>query len=132
MKISKNSWHYRFIRSTGEIPKPGLCDYVWQLLKPIGVLIILFLIACVLMYPLGEVVLTKMSVAQIGTDWLTMIVATIIGLVIGTIVAIISAVIVVYALILKDKVCTKQNNGVMMTYIKAKKEKSCPIIEFED
>ena len=132
MKISKNSWHYRFIQATGEIPKHGLCDYVWQVLKPLGVLAILFIIAVIVTFPIGETIITQMSVAPVGNHWLTYLASAIVGLIAGTVIVIVSAIFVVCACNLKDKVFTNNKNGVTMSYIKAKKEKSCPIIEFED
>ena len=104
MKISKKSWHYRLIKlfHLGELPKMSLCNYVWNL--------IFFLLVFIILIPFFLIILGFYIVGTIG-DW-----------------------------ILKKLPESKpkppkpprEPKTLLGKWMKAKKEKVCPLLEWEE
>ncbi len=142
MNISKNSWHYRTIRNMNRQPSRSLCMYFWQV-----VFCSLFL------YIIGPAVLIAGGICIAGLiplvigglithtpdsalfEWVSVVKCWSVG--IGSII-VLSAVIwfVVTAWnFVADKISdlrVDKEKGILVSYIQAKKQKVCPVIEFKD
>ncbi len=142
MNISKNSWHYKTIRNMNRTPSRSLCLYFWQV-----VFCSLFL------YIIGPGVLLGGGVCLAGgiplvigglithtpdadlLHWITAVKCWSVGLgAIAVLTAVVWFVVTAWNFVadkFSDAKLDKEN-GVLVSYIQAKKEKVCPIIEFKD
>ena len=143
MKINKSAWHYELITEglfwlDGQLPSRSLCVYFWQvvwmLLKGVGV-------AMLVASPL---VALAWSVAGYSPEALLMLVPYVVWAYIGA-TCLAMAVIFVFAgtvvlicegvKLMVKKIGIKKSSSsptsLVYNYIKAKKDKICPIIDFE-
>ncbi len=140
MKIKTDSWHYQLLENAGLIPKnrKNLCSYMR------GLLMALLIPPMVVVSPL--VLYWSFSFPEI--DKVPVILSAIYLLItiwgfFGTIMVMGILLVVIIALVYKlgDKLyesipLTISNihwpkNNIVIEYIKAKKQKICPIVEFE-
>ena len=145
MKVNKNSWHYRLL--TGDIfgiqgvnswnVSSSLCLYFWQVVFMLlwkGVALIFltpFVINSLLILPLVSTLgLITTGVIVQGDTGLTVLVMELIVIIVFVIVL---AGLSLYTF-LKDKTdladVVEKDPNLFVEYIKAKKNKLCPIIEF--
>lgn len=121
MKINRNSWHYKVYEfghaSEEKVPETtNLCRYFWRCWAGVGFgLMILTLLlaltagACVVLYLLG--LATFFFPIETGT--------------------ITAGAVAIYFLRKYRKPTEPREPGLLRLYLQAKKEKVCPIIEFE-
>jgi predicted membrane protein len=132
MIIKKTSWHYKLIQWFGHTPSDSLCPYVRQILLAFALSLFLIAIAsCIFIVfvwnPL-HVLAALMGIVSINAN------ALMIGLVAWAVYAIVG--IVMGGKYLRKKyreknpVVEKEPN-IVMAYIKAKKDKICPTLNFE-
>lgn len=132
MKIDKNSWHYRFLRAmNADIPK-SLCPYFWKTLFILGVWTTVIVLITIFMYVIGDKMLVKLGWVLANT-YAHSVVAAVLG---------ISAVLLIVAIVLGcviGGVWVKENfkppykeEPFIISFIKAKKSKICPTLEFVD
>ena len=145
MKVNKNSWHYRLL--TGDIfgiqgvnswnVSSSLCLYFWQVVFKLlwkGVALFFltpFVINSLLILPLVSTLgLITTGVIVQGDTGLTVLVMELIVIIVFVIVL---AGLSLYTF-LKDKTdladVVEKDPNLFVEYIKAKKNKLCPIIEF--
>ena len=145
MKVNKNSWHYRLL--TGDIfgiqgvnswnVSSSLCLYFWQVVfmllwKGVALFFLTpFVINSLLILPLVSTLgLITTGVIVQGDTGLTVLVMELIVIIVFVIVL---AGLCLYTF-LKDKTdladVVEKDPNLFVEYIKAKKNKLCPIIEF--
>lgn len=143
MNISKNSWHYRTIRNMNRIPSRSLCLYFWQVvlcslfLYLIGPAILVLGGACIaggLPLAIGGL-LTHTADSDLLWNWIVMVKCWSVG--VGALVGFFAVVWFIVSLwgYIKSKlsnVSIDKEPSVLVSYVKAKKQKVCPIIEFKD
>lgn len=127
MRVSKKAWHYRFYRfmSDGYFhPKTtNLCKYFWRVMW--GMLLASLALA------LATTIVTCISVAIYQHPLAAL------GFAIGVAIAL-GVIIMVYYLYCKldDRRYKNRHKvkelGLVRAYLKAKKDKACPIITFEE
>lgn len=109
MKIKTTSWHYRFLKRMGHKPK-NLCSYVWTLFANVILCFAAMVVATVLVF--GAVKLT------IDTNGIFLLVALGgMGVIFGTAFG--------YTRV-------KKSDNLVLSWIRAKKSKMCPMIEYVD
>lgn len=104
MKISKRSWHYRFlawvyseyVKRNGKLPMQSLCEYIREL--------ILFPLFCII-FSLPILIFWICYGIYLGCSWL-------------------------YSKLPEFRRKTSGESNIVITWMKAKKEKICPIIEY--
>jgi hypothetical protein len=109
MKIKTTSWHCKFIRKMGDKPK-DLCSYIWTLFANIFLCFVAVL--TVFIFGFGIVQLT------ISTSGIFLLVSlAIIGIIFG---------------IWFGYTKIKNSDGLVLSWLRAKKAKMCPLIEYVD
>ena len=136
IEINTKSWHYRLIAwQNGKVVNRGLCAYVrkvitsmiWLLIGVVGVTGIAIAVGYILVVSPVMIWLMKFGVIQAYED---VVVPGLIGHGIWLFI-VVSATISVYSRKLKIRNKDKQKQqSVFIEYIKAKKKKVCPSIEF--
>jgi hypothetical protein len=138
MKISKQSWHYK--ANLWDYPHNNLCQYFWQVALSIGVRIVgwglLLLAGFICLFILSYPFLIGFNVAEVTFN-MHMMISSIVGW-------LISMTLVGYYIdyryydnrlvkYLKRRKKAKENKepGLVGAYLKAKKEKICPVLEFK-
>lgn len=152
MKISKDSWHYRTLTDglfwlDGWVASNSLCLYFWQvffrLLMGFGIAMVAT--SPLVFYIVGVMELyapEHMALILLLLPWVVCgLVVSVVG---GVIVAMLCIGLVFYAIgsLLSwlwgvsplNKYIKKAENrpSIIVEYVKAKKDKVCPILEFED
>lgn len=156
MKISKNSWHYKMLNQGAfglfekRYPSQSLCLYFWQVVYQIGALFLwlpfmgflfvsVFAVGPLLLvatwFLAGELLTSHQAVMQILPEMLApMVAAGMLGLVLY--VFVIVAFFCAGLSVLPKKIRTNQavdsKPSLVIEYVKAKKQKICPILEFTD
>jgi len=133
MKINTNSWHYRFAKRMHRTPSSNLCNYFWQVAGPI-LLISIFTIAWISLV---------VSLVVAFGFW-GVVFRVLIGLAFTLVAVIIFAGIGLLAEEVwerwdeqrpkkpkKTKSYKEKQPNIFFAWLKAKKDKVCPIIEFE-
>lgn len=121
MIISRQAWHYRYLNRIQYKPyeSHNLCGYFWRLFLGLtipwicGGIIIFF--TGLLVYNYALLWIDHFSIAFEGT-------ALVLGFVLGI------AAILVIAVALADR--SEKHGSILPAYLKAKKDKVCPIITF--
>ena len=125
MKISKNSWHYRLINLFDIDHSYDLCSYFWQVIGSIFLLAILVLIS-------ASVVFCSFSI--IGHFFIDGLMDYAVA---GGILWICSLTIILIGEMQERKAKEEisnfkpENPSILVKWLKAKKEKICPILKFE-
>lgn len=152
MKVSKNSWHYRFNNewnSNFQYNLPtSLCSYFWYTVGTMGKVSFYGLLAVVLGLIIGFGFYTdSLGYADPGLSLLSVLGLAILGLLVMTIsiglfLLISYLLITTYEWIVKkvskwndDRLNSKYNTpgkGLMTSFLGAKKKKICPMIEYGD
>mgnify|MGYP000427424455 CR=1 FL=1 len=148
MKVNKNSWHYRAITEetlgvTGvgsNFVSSSLCIYFWQVVSSIvfkgavllGVLPVVLAVSVVL--PLSSLVGSMVTGNIIGGDLgLIILLAEMVATMVGLLLLGCGALIDKYRDYRYEKFMEEpidKEPSLVAQYIKAKKDKICPIIEF--
>ena len=128
MKISKKSWHYKFMKelSSGESVPQDLCSYFRKLIYRLLCSCLVFVVVTFCLFLIGE----TPALAFTTTLWHYPL-----GFLIGGIVVVICGFIicgVVACLVWIEEKYKSKSNGVVSQYFKVKNEKICKHIEFED
>ena len=120
MKINKNSWHYKYARLIRQGPMPEtLCGYVTG---TFGLtLLVLFLVFLFF-------TLTIAPIMVFGFDYEPLRALGEGGLIMDFMMLFWGVIFLVIYLYNK---CT-ENNNIFFEYLRAKKDKVCPLIEYED
>ncbi len=116
MKVKRNTWHYKFYRFISD-GRPGrttnLCAYFWKIVFGLSIATVLGAIALALIGLVGYAFYEFTAIAF----------TVLLGAVVG------------FGFIF---LCTRLNNayqdsqpGLVRLYLKAKKDKVCPLVEFE-
>lgn len=142
MNISKNSWHYRTIRNMNRQPSRSLCMYFWQV---VFCSLFLYIIGPAVLF-LGAVCIAGLLPLVIGGlithtpdsalfEWVSVVKCWSVG--IGAVIVFFS--VGWFAVALYNFTRGKISNysvdkepSVLVSYIQAKKQKVCPVIEFKD
>jgi hypothetical protein len=113
MKIKKSRWHYKLLDwfTEGRVPT-NLCSYFWNLVGRLFFLLLLTGIASGVIY-------------EAIKNWQTTLLA--IGVIGGVVLGGIG--IAVFAEWNEKR--KKSDPGLVMSFLKAKKDKVCPLLEFE-
>jgi len=141
MKISKDSWHYKWsIDIMSMTPSTNFCTYMRRLFVSIAIIppIILFFAAvfitaatCFISVPFFLIVEPSTVAGFIGVQ--KDIIGTMfsIGLIVWAFFVFVMTEILYKKMKRRKKQETTDEPGLVKTFIKSKKEKICPIIEFE-
>lgn len=122
MKVNRNSWHYRFLSFAREDPMPkNLCSYFWNIVFRI------VLIPCISFFALGLAFLMAMPFLWTFFEDGGAIGIAIIGAIID--IMILAAIWVDERK--KNRLYIYKPPGPLKQYLKARKEKVCPLIEYE-
>lgn len=138
LKFKRSSLHYRFVRKFWSHPSTSLCKYVWQFIfSVIGAITCILMAAMItfifVLVPIGHI-LTAAGIYDFGVEWKdallpyivwSCIMATGVG-------ALIVRGIREYKWRNRHKVKPEKEPNLFVEFVKAKKEKVCPIIKFED
>lgn len=132
MKINTKSWHYRFLNSLDtNIPK-SLCPYFWKVVFTVALLAGSILLFMALLATMGVTIFEG-----IGFTLDNMVLYWSLAAVVGTATA--TSAIVLVVTVIFGFVWAKENikapykeEPLIITFIKAKKSKICPHLEFED
>lgn len=132
MKINTKSWHYRFLKSLDtSIPK-SLCPYFWKVVFTVALFAGSILLLTALFATMGVKIFEG-----IGFTLDNMVLYWSLAAVVGTVTAT-SAIVLVVAVIF-GFVWAKENfkppykeEPLIITFVKNKKSKICPRLEFED
>lgn len=129
MNISKQSLHYRFLKSLDkEIPN-GLCEYVRMLISTIFCIAFIISIILFMSFISGSFTLSLFDITTITPfGFVDVVLAAVLGFV-GWLLIVLAFVGLMLA---GETLLEKKANSVTFNYIKAKKSKICPRIEFKD
>lgn len=132
MKINTKSWHYRFLKSLDtSIPK-SLCPYFWKVVFAITWITGLILLLIAFFTSIGARIFEGIGFAvdNIVLYWS-------LAAVVGT--ATVTSAIVLVVAVIFGFVWAKENfkppykeEPLIITFVKNKKSKICPRLEFED
>ncbi len=156
MKISKNSWHYKMLKQGAfgcfnhYKPSNSLCLYFWQVAFQIGALFLwlplmgflfvsVFAVGPLLLvatwFLAGELLTSHEAMMQILPEMLApLIAAGVIGLILyaAAIVAFSCAGLSILSKKIRANQVVDSKPSLVIEYVKAKKQKICPILEFTD
>lgn len=132
MKINTKSWHYRFLNSLDTNIPNSLCQYFWKVVFTITWITGSILLLMALFATTGVRIFEG-----IGFTLDNMVLYWSLAAVVGTAIAI-SAIVLVVAVVF-GFVWAKENfkppykeEPLIITFVKNKKSKICPRLEFED
>lgn len=144
MKIRKASWHYKAIAWCDWYPSTNLCTYFWQVVAAcimiVGVCIGIGLIGCFVLLVIGSFIslpvmcyLDYADIVPIGSvieqySFVKPIVE------LGVVSWVISMSVLCYLSVRRISRYVSnspESDGLLASYAKAKKDKVCPMIEFE-
>ena len=131
IKKKKKSWHYKLVKWWGMKHSQSLCVYFWQVVASLTVVPLLVLSVILLGVVLfitvitGIIVFPSVLLGVLSTETEELLFFTFVGGLSWTV--IFSVLYVLYSNRVKHK-----QPSLIFSYIKAKKDKVCPIIEFED
>jgi hypothetical protein len=131
MNIKKTSWHYKLIKFFDFYPSNSLCPYVRQILAALAISAFLVIVAIamfvVFVWSPGHVLLALMGIVGITAKELGL------GLMVWGIYALAGIVFGGHYLRKKhrERNPVEKEPNIVMAYIKAKKEKICPTLNFE-
>lgn len=133
MKISKKSWHYRFLRAQRYAVPTSLCPYFWAVVFEA----LKMLVIGAILIALAAIVAMILFVTPIGymfdASWVT-------EKEMGASVAFWAMIIIMatvegtrrfYRRLRQKRAATPKEPNIVTAYIKARKEKICPTLEFE-
>ncbi len=132
MKIKKDSWHYQHMKMMGFYPanRTNLCGYMRGLIMSILLIPMIVVSPLVFYWSLYFPITTSLLIRFLHL-------ILIIWGAVGTIIFISILVLIVGVFILDrlppipDFKIPELKNNIVLEYIKAKKQKICPIIEFQ-
>ncbi len=133
MKIKTDSWHYQLMKNLGMsvYSRTNLCSYIR------GLLMALLTLPMTILSPLILYLVMPLKLVTI-TSWQAIILFLLIvwGVVGAGIIVLIVAGSIVYLIcgvidVVNLPTIHLPKNNIVIQYIKAKKQKICPIIEFE-
>ncbi|UYD59231.1 hypothetical protein HPMBJEAJ_00116 [Aeromonas phage avDM6] len=138
MNIKTSSWHYRFVNSFFDSVPRSLCPYFWKVVW--GLMIVTGIILLLLMasFSIGVSILEFFAV-NIGL--IAMIASPFVGILAIVIVIAVMVFIAISWEIMKSKLRNKKwsnknlhekKPSLVGSYIKARKEKICPTLNFVD
>ncbi len=122
MKVSKSSWHYRLIKGFSENePVPcTLCEYV--LVLGLCLFVVTFWACCALASISMGILLAWLSIEHFG--WVKVLEFSL-----GVPIA---GVVIVYVLFVAAHAYDELSNSMPLEWLRAKKDKVCPTIEFTE
>ena len=155
MNISKKSWHYKLVTNSVFIPSKSLCSYFWQVFLVLAFYVLvtgipLGFLAIVAYFP-GYDLLAAMGLVEKGNHaalaWYFKPLVSVVGLLCFSIILGVAVLVLYYPLIgvlfilqwVKRMLEVKLNlseskekdpKTLVGKFIKAKKEKVCPVINF--
>lgn len=142
MKVSTQSWHYRLADSISDqiSPSKNLCVYFWQviwgfilwfILLPIFVTLVGGLILFGIPSVIGKFTMDLFEFIPKGSDWIVFFWSLGVGYLALLIMFLLMGVFVYYKEIVKpSRTKIVKEDNLFVAYVKAKKRKICPIIEF--
>lgn len=121
MQVSTTAWHYRFLRAM-ECRRPSnLCSYFWMVVLHMALVVFFAGIALVVM------ALLVAPILAIWFEWFEQVM--IVGYVIWL--AILGVTWALYRHWRRTQMgYVKQPDGLALSWVKAKKDKVCPLIEY--
>lgn len=140
MKVNVNSWHFRTVCRMNFTPSRSLCVYFWQvvwstfmlyLVFPAILLIILIGGIAAMPIPVGDFILWIFD-AGVSLEGLNSYLLRLGVGYAGIILVVVFWIGYAYLKERRVKVVEKKEDGIFVSYVKAKKSKICPIIEFTD
>lgn len=129
MKVSESSWHYKLVDYFNWEHSESLCFYFWQVvagcLCTIGIFVVFLMLMFILISFPGVIVASKLFnstevlyyITWVGLSVLFWTSFVLIGVGFGK--------------FIEYKRNKKPSTNILFQYIKAKKSKICPVIEFE-
>ncbi|QBX32645.1 hypothetical protein Asfd1_19 [Aeromonas phage Asfd_1] len=132
MKINTKSWHYRFLKSIDADIPTSLCPYFWKVVFSLSVTSAIISLLVCFMWMIGDKIFTKYGI---------LFDSAIIGAVISTLIGLIICIVIVAAIVaaILGSFWLKENfkppykeEPLIVTFIKNKKSKFCPHLEFVD
>jgi hypothetical protein len=142
MEINRNSWHYRLLKFSDTVPSTSLCLYFWQvaLVVPIkGLVVAVFgsllgvcLVTFLLLFaaPLATLLFFLISDLPPSSDWVLL---NLLGAIIWLIPIVLFGEVAVKKILRnKETNYTPKEPNILLEFLKAKKEKICPLIQFVD
>ena len=136
MNIKTSSWHYRFVNYMFTNVPHSLCPYFWKVVWGLMIVTGISLLFLAASFSTGMIILEFFAV-NIG------LVATIAAPFVGIFAIVITIVVMVFIAISWESMKTKLRNkkwskshenkpSLVGSYIKARKEKICPTLNFVD
>ncbi|UOX40353.1 hypothetical protein OBDJBBDK_00029 [Aeromonas phage AhFM11] len=132
MKINTKSWHYRFLRNLDTNIPTSLCPYFWKVVFLLLMCIFGLSMFTAFMWVIGDKLLTAYGVIFDG--WFTRAVvpfATGFGFC-ALAIASVAGIVVGYYWTKENFKPPYKEEPLIISFIKAKKAKFCPHLEFED
>ena len=125
MKVKRSSWHYKLgLLGDTEPYNDNLCRYFWRLVGRLAIFLVFLFLALYVPFFVGYLV----YLFCVGPFISNVIMASFVVLSI----ALSTMVIKVFRKKLGKPIGTFGENNIVVEYIKAKKRKVCPIIEYVD
>ncbi len=117
MKVKRNTWHYWFYKlACGHWPprRTNLCAYFWKTVLGLGMTTLAITLAVAFMVLIGFGFYNHTAIAF---------------MILGGIVGIVGFI---FLCVYLNDVYQDSEPGLVRLYVKAKKDKVCPLIEFEE
>lgn len=140
MKINRNSWHYKRADSFTYTPSKTLCLYFWEVvwgivfwwvITPVFAVVVAVMVFGGLPGAAGSVFLDLFGYVKTDSKWVDAIWAIGTGyLFFLTLFALIGGFYYYRKVRSRQKLKFKKDENLFVSYLKAKKQKVCPIIEF--
>lgn len=132
MKINKKSWHYRFLRAVDANIPTSLCPYFWKTVWVTMLTSAIITPFVVVMYAMGDKLLVSLGITFVSKiTWI--IASTLVGTVaIAGIVATIFGAVFGFFWAKENFKPPYKEEPMIISFIKAKKSKICPTLEFVD
>ena len=125
MIINKHAWHYRMLIWLNKKPSPSLCAYFWQVVSAVAWPLIAL---CATIY---LVIYFTGIFAQL--DWVQSALVFIFFVGLWNVMCVLFNIAAYIAKQIGSGVSRSvKKNGLLSEYLKARKNKVCPLIEFRD
>ncbi len=140
MEISRKSWHYKRANSFNFVPSKSLCLYFWQvvwgvvfwwILLPVSVVIFTVALFGCLPLAVGTFLIDVFGYVETGPKWVKALWGFGAGYLFFLTFFTLMGAFAYYRKVKSRKdSTTKKEDNLFIAYIKAKKRKICPLIEF--
>lgn len=138
MDIKKSSWHYKLVDFMCDYHSRSLCDYVWQVIRSVIVVLLVIVFFMAITGVIGGLILDKAFSYDSPSLLLMVTLLPVVGAITLSVVGALCFGVIYYTdNYFKQRTKLKEGmkpkpDGILTAYIKAKKEKLCPQLKFVD